>query len=711
MLRKFFLPFHRGIMHATICIFMMMLAAKGFAQSVWEYEGGPCGGTFLAIIDHNSGLAAAPSYRPFVLFGNAEGTSWRQADLPEAAAEPFSLYSVGGRLLAGTFGRVYRTDDDGASWQVAEIPAFQGAQITRLSGSGDTVYACGGGLLSRSTNRGVYWEPLTDVTCNDVTMSESGHVVVAEESRLVESTDGGGTWFVRSGTPADIKSLFRLGDIVFATREESSLPPGEPVIFRLGDPASGSWEAGTLLKPWLTSMTEHDGVLYAGSNSITGPHFLRSLDGGLQWEVVNETRAPFPRPKAVSALHGAAGGLLAAVTNLGIWRLEDNAESWHYETDGFFPVGVARVGFIGDRIVAYSMKENFVATRSAPPDPWELLPYVEEKSPGDMLVKDGIVILGTTSGTRSTGDLGLTWDYGVIGNGTRRVLALGSAGSRIIAGAESGVSAWSADLGESWTTDSTTNIQKWYTFAMRSSGEIFAATSPVGLHFSTDAGATWVQQTVPLMTGAIFDVATYDDTVFIASNKGIAKYFHDGQQQPLLYARPAYRLLTTPYGLVAATQDDGIILFPGYGTIWGTLNQSLPEAHYATPDVCRIAFNYHEGRLYFGNCAMPGLWSISLATATTYSESVTPESTRIDAVFPQPVNAEGWISLRAPEAMTVRLVLRDLLGRGIRTLYEGRLPHSPFIMPLHTGNIADGNYLLEFTAGATRDFRVLSIFH
>ncbi|MFZ1728964.1 MAG: hypothetical protein WBQ23_04800 [Bacteroidota bacterium] len=698
-------------MRAIISIVLALFAADCVGQSVWEYEGGPCGGTFLAIIDHNNGLAAAPSYRSFVLFGNKEGTDWRQSDLPDAAAQPFSLYSSGGRLLTGGFGRVYRTDDDGASWQVAEIPILLSAKITRLTGSGDTILACGGGLLVRSVNRGVNWELLPDFTCNDVLMSETGYIAVAEESRIQESSDGGATWFVRNGSPTAIKVIFRLGDIVFAAREESFLRPGESVIFRLGDPVAGSWESGSLLEPSITSMTQHRGVLYAGSNAVNGTQLLRSLDGGLKWEVVNETRVPFPRPRAVSALHGTQDGLLAGITNLGIWRLEDDAESWQYVSDGFFPVGVARLGFIDERIVAYSMKENFVATRAAGSDTWELLPYVEESFPGDMLVKDGVVILGTTYGTRSSSDLGLSWEYGIIGSGSRRVLALGSAGSRIVAGAELGVHGWSADLGVSWTADTASNIKTWYTFAARPSGEILAATSPDGLYLSTDNGGSWEHRAVPSMSGAIFDVAAHDDAVFIASNKGIAQYTLDGRTQPLLYYRPAYRLSVTPYGLVAATQDDGIILFPDYGMGWGTLNQGLPEAHFATPDVCRIALDYHGGRLYFGNCGMPGLWSIALATATSAATAPTPESLRIEAIYPQPIIGPGWIVLRAAVGEPVLLVLRDMLGRKIRTLYEGTVEHSPFILPLDAGSMNSGTYLLEFISGSQRDVRILNFRH
>ncbi|MBE0646023.1 MAG: hypothetical protein IH600_18215 [Bacteroidetes bacterium] len=688
---------------------LALLAAKTGAQPVWEYENGPCGGTFLAIIEHQGGLVAAPSYRSFVLFGNAEGTQWRQADLPDPAAQPFSLYSSGTRLFAGGFGRVYRSDDAGATWQVSEIPDLQSAQITRLTGHGDTLYGSAQGMLMRSIDHGVRWSLISLGDVRDVVMADDGYVVVAEAGQVLESTDGGANWFTRTASPPDIQKLYQIGSALYAARKVSPLRPLEPVLFRITDRGAASWEPLAVYEPFITSMTEHTGVLYAGSDTDPGPQLLRSLDGGRQWEAINETRLPFPRPKAVSVLLGVKDGLLAGITHLGIWRLEDNAESWRYVTDGYFPVGVARVGFVGDRIVAYSMKENLVAYHDVRDDPWQLLPYAEESRPGDMRVKDGRVTLGTTYGTRGTTDFGTSWEYGAIGDGSRRVQALGTASGRMIAGAEYGVHAWSDDEGRSWTADTTRGVQTWYTFAEGQAGALYAATTPLGLLSSSDTGRTWTPVIVPSMEGTIFDVVEAGGLLYVASNKGIASCTSDGGSVVSLYPGAAYRLCATPRGLVAATQDDGIILFPAYGAPWGSLNQGLPEAHFATPDVCRIAFAYDNGRLYFGNCGMPGLWSVDVLTAMSARNAAAPGSAGIDAVYPQPLSGRGWISLRVPVGRPFRLGVCDLFGRRMRTLSEGIASQPTLTLPVDAGTLPVGVSFLLLETGERREAFVFCI--
>ncbi len=686
-----------------------LLPASAAAQPVWEYENGPCGGTFIAIINHGNGLAAAPYYRPFVLIGNAEGTQWRQADLPDAAAQPFSLWSVGARLLAGGFGRVYRSDDDGRSWQTTEIPELSSGAITRICGSGDTLFGQGGGSMIRSLDRGVTWQAMHG-GCLDVATTDARYVAFAGDSTLLESRDGGTTWFVRDGSPAGIRRLHVVDGVVYAARGDSSLWPTGPVLFRLDDPDSGSWRPCSLREPLLTSMTMHDGILYGGSDTRTqGPHLLRSIDGGWQWEEVHETRKPFPRPAGVSALHGARNGLLAAVSNLGIWWLEDNAESWRYASDGFFPVGVARVGFAGERVVAYSMKENFVAYHDDRSDPWEILPYEEEARPGDMFVRNGQVMLGTASGTRSTTDYGVSWTHGVIGDGSQRVQALGAAGTRMLAGAGSGIAAWSDDAGMQWSARTLAGVWTWYTFAEGLAGELYAATSPTGILISTDTGENWTPAGVRFLDQTTFDVAASAGIVYGASNRGIAAWSPASGLVTLIYNRPAYRLCATPRGLAAATQDDGIILFPDFGERWGTMNQGLPEAHFASPDVCRIALNYNDGRLYFGNCGVPGLWSIDLLAATAAATPASPDDPRIDAVYPLPLSGPGRITLRLKPGEHTWLSVRDLLGRQLRLLHDGIALQSSVTLSVDARAFPVGIILLELVTESVRDVRIIAV--
>ena len=679
-------------MRVHLAFLLFLLPAVTAAQSGWESEHGPYGGSYIAIVDHRGGPVAAPHYRSFVLFGNAEGSAWRQSDLPDAAAQPFSLCSTGDRLLAGGFGRVYRTDDDGVSWQSSAVATDLADPVASMAAVGDTVYACAGGTLFRSSDAGMRWRAVAGPTGVTQVAVRDGRVYVAEAARVAESGDGGVHWTSSPGSPEGIQVLVPANRNLFAARPASAAIPDEAVLFRL-DAAGATWDTTTLRATNVLALAPHEGALVAGCGGPGSPRLLRSDDDGRSWAPVQERRPPFHGESDVLVLHQSSGTLLASVRGHGLWRLAPNAESWHFASGGFFPVGIARVGTAAGRLVAYSMKENTLHMRPSPGADWELLPHPLAERPQDMLCHGDAVLLAARGGTLRTTDFGATWTFAPVGDGTARLQALGNATGVLLAGGEHGLHARSTDGGASWVAGTVPGVGGWYGFVAGQDGSAYAATAPDGLLISTDAGVTWAFPSPGPSPRWMFDVAVSSDRVFVAHNGGIERWSASGGGA-LAYAGPAYALCATPEGLAAATQDDGIVFFPAFGEAWGTLHQGLPEAHFAPPDVCRIALAFADGRLYFGNCGLPGLWSLDPSLATDLRATpATPGSATVD-IAPQPFRDTGWIDVRATGNAPLRLWLRDALGRVHRLLYEGA-PSDGVRLPLRMDGFAPGVYLVE----------------
>lgn len=682
-----------------LCVSFLFSPAVLHAQSVWEDERGPYGGSYVAIIPHGDGLAAAPHYRSFVLFGDATGETWRQSDLPDEAAQPFSLCSTGGSLLAGGFGRVYRSDDAGTSWQSASLATDLADPVDAMAALGDTVYACAGGRLFRSSDRGLRWTAVAGVSDVRQVAVRDGRVFVAEASRVAESDGGGTQWTVRPGSPEGILLLAVAHGALFAARPGSASIPDEPVLFRLGE-AADAWDTTALRGANVLAIAPHEGVLHAGCGGPASPRLLRSDDDGRSWTPVGETRPPFHGDTDVLVLHDAAGALLASVRGHGLWRLAPNAESWRFASDGFFPVGIARVDLAAGRLVAYSMKENTLHVRSVPGATWELLPHPLAERPQDMLCHGDAVLLAARGGTLRTMDFGATWNFASVGDGTARLQALGVAADLLLAGGEGGQHARSTDGGATWQAGTVPGVSGWYGIAAAQDGTPYAATAPNGLLFSTDRGSTWelpINGPSPRWT---FDVDVSGADVFLAHNGGIERWSASGGST-LLYGGPAYALCATPLGLAAATQNDGIVFFPGFGEVWGTLKQGLPEAHFAPPDVCRIALRFAGERLYFGNCGLPGLWSIDLSRATGIAGARPPEDVLAASLSPQPFRGTGRLEIRAQAGTALCVRLRDMLGRTRRVLYEG-MPPTPFSLPVQLDRAARGAYWIELLQDGRR---------
>ena len=692
-------------------------AVDARAQS-WESVDGPFGGTFIDVISHNDSLVAAPYYRSFLLFGNAEGTRWRRVDMPSAAAEAFCLHSPGGgRLLAGSFGRVYRTDDEGAHWSDYTIPDLLGEIVTEITGEGDTLYACGGGQLLRSIDRGARWSVLEQAPETGDVLKHGGQLWVGGPAGLFVSMDGGMQWQRQADRTDTIRSIEWVDGILFAALSPFGNSWNAPLLRSSDDGAQ--WTTCQLPMTVLSSIVAHKGQLYAGVNDPGAQHVLyRSTDRGEHWEAIQERRTPFPR--SVWHLHSARQGLLASLGGIGLWRLEDDAESWRYASYGHFPVGVAKLAFHPDgTIFAYSMKERFVAMRGGEGMPWELILYPGNGRPGDMLLLGDTLFLGGTGELLVSTDRGAQWDSRPIPmpGATIQALHYSEADRRLFAGAADRQLLQSDDGGRTWERaagagSDTGGARQWFDIANRDAhyNDIVALSSIDSYAYSRSTGQ-WDAVTM-WPVGLPYDVTEHGLPVYYASERGLLAQAWGVSHIETLLQQPCYAVARSDGSAFAtASRDSGIVLLMSIDDVPGRrLVDGLPSTGYAPPTVCRIALAWRDHTLYFGNCGLPGLWRITLPSITGTGEvQAVPQSFGMSAPYPNPAHTQLRVQLTLPAEARVRLQLTDQLGRVLREALDSRLSAGAHDIGIDVQSLSAGTYYCVCSMQRTRVVRPVVI--
>lgn len=677
-------------------LFWLLLSVPLSAQQ-WEDVGGPYGGTYVDIITHHDSLVAAPHYRSFLLFGDATGSRWRRVDMPSPAAEAFCLLSPGGgRLLAGSFGRVYRSDDEGNSWSESAIPDLLGEIVTGMTGEGDTIFACGGAKLLRSTDRGVRWTVLSGAPATTTVLHHEGILWAGGAEGLYRSTDAGDRWEDALTQQDTVHALWLVDRMLFAAIAESSAHWNAPLLRSINGGAT--WTESMLWAP-VSAMTSYQGTLFAGvKDAARLSTMYRSTDGGERWQPWQYMGTPFPRD--VWQLHAAPGGsngLLASLGGIGIWRFDDVNRDWRFATDGYFPVGVAKVAFHDEGLLfAYSMKERFIALKSTGSPSWQCILYPGNGRPGDMMLRGDTLILGADGALLISTDRGARWEVRDIAalDATVQAMHISADNRRWLLGPAEHELLISHHAGTNWGRLIDTGTPKqWFALAEGPGTSASVVTlSTDGVTFFDDQ---WSGQDVPAL-GTAYDIARNDHSLLFTGESGLLRWNADTRDVDTLHGHPAYAIAQSAgTAFAVAARDSGVVLHRSVDDMPGErLRAGLPATGYAPPTVCRIALAWQDSTLYFGNCGLPGLWRITLPQIITSAPSLPsiPAGITLDAPYPNPASRHAQLRLHVPEHMPLRVTLVDPLGRECRLLHEGEIPAGTQRIPVDLRGLAPGLY-------------------
>ncbi len=166
------------------CFAMLFLLGVNSLPAQWVQTNGPYGGTVHSLSVSGSNLFAGTYGGVFLSTDN--GASWTQANAGLTNTSVYALAVNGSNLFAGTYGGVFLSTDNGASWTQVNT-GLTNTWVTSLAVSGSNLFAgTDGGGVFLSTDNGASWTQVNTGLTNTYVLSLS-----VSGSNLFAGTWGG----------------------------------------------------------------------------------------------------------------------------------------------------------------------------------------------------------------------------------------------------------------------------------------------------------------------------------------------------------------------------------------------------------------------------------------------------------------------------------------------------------------------------------------
>jgi|GEM_PF-1547636 len=707
-------------MSRILPLFFLLLITSSANSQVWESIATPAGGYIDAMtrIAPNHVLALQQfggMYRSL-----DDGASWEFVTDTFAGISVFDMVTApSGAVYIIAFQRLFHSNDMGATWTMRQLP-FVPASID-FTQSGDLLVGAPGRLML-SDDFGASWtaiHPNPLVTFNlRCTVAPSGSWFAGGyRSGLYRSTDEGANWLRLDGS-------FPNGDVFSISSPTNSL-----VIVGVEGNTLRSVDDGQSWKETsgLDGLNTY-GILLGGDNAlyaVTNTGLSISTDDGSSWHSVDGYRN-------IGAIVATGQGMLASADGR-LLHSTDAGTSWEASDAGMRvqnPGAILAVNSESSLLLAgYENSGLFVSTDNG--THWDLIE-------SDLRYGYTVIDISASSTDRVAA---LTDDHRLLlrdeGNALWQSVALPPApGTQIqalvarndgviILGDRLGVTRVSRDWGANWSVSGTIDagvpsvaISDLRQDVLQSSMPLYAATDR-GVFKSTNDGASWTEVTPegirrPYIKLAVEVTSQSTDRVVIAATEErVFRSTTAGASWELILettiAEPIRDLFLTRLGHIVCLVGNKLISY---------IHDPLyPRKHsYALPDdVVSIGGLDLGGRVYV-TTALHGIFRTTHNILDIRADTRVPTSVALE-VYPTIIGTASTLgieqataSFTLPHRSNVVVAVIDALGRMLRTQDHGIMDAASHSILLPTGDLPSGRYVVTIlTETLTESRAIMSI--
>ncbi|MFH0989406.1 MAG: LamG-like jellyroll fold domain-containing protein [bacterium] len=429
-------------------------------------------------------------------------------------------------------------------------------------------------------------------------VNSSNHLFAATEEGIYRSINNGQTW-----TPINngMTSFGEAGPrcVALAMTPKGDLFAAWYSVYRSTDNGdSWSQHSSGLDGPVACFLTTVDGTVFAGRDKGA----FRLVQGSNTWSAVN---AGITNLNIRSMVQSTDGTLFAGAMNGEIFRSTNNGDNWNQLSTGIPSLEIRSLAVDSSGSVYAGTLRGPVYKSTNNGTTWTSL-GIEGETTAILVNRENQVFVGGGGGSnhglsRST-DGGSTWVF--IQNGILREivqsLALTPSGN-LVAGTYSGVFLPTSN-GDSWKKINN-GIKNSRIFSMfpTSSGSILAAVLNTGIHSTTDAGLTWVEQKdIPYYIAGQFVKNSLGHIFLSDRNSGVYRSTDDGRTWTSINAgltQQVWAIAVGRYDHLYAGTSSGVFRSTNNGDSWTQKSNGLPA------EVAHVITALPSGQLFIGTAS------------------------------------------------------------------------------------------------------------
>lgn len=675
--------------------FLLALGIITNASAQWQPTQGPYGG-YIMSMTHTGAEVYAGTYTHGIYRSANNGDTWTAMNdgLPvNTTVNAIAISSSG--LSIGTYAGVYRSGTLDTSWG----PLNNGlgtTSVLALVAKESSLFAATGDQVFRSLDDGASWQAinngLEEQDCSDCPgeLYQTGCLLLKDSllfmgtvSGVMRTGDNGDNWTaVNQGLDPtatwSVAALATNGNAVFAGMEGK--------VYRSYDNGDNwvqlatAWPVANILSLACTG-TE----LFVG---LWGEGIYRSIDDGNSWSEFNNNlvnRVPY-------VLEPTPSWLFCGTLNGGVSRTAQDVPDWSFANDGLVRAGVRTLCADGSDLLAgasgcgiYSLGSDSLS--------WTLSNTgITSGFIHSINHLEGETFAGTSIGLYRRASSSSPWTPAYPGLGNSVVTSMASQNGFLFAGSSNGI--FRSAVGVlNWDTLGNAGTIYNVLDLLALDTVIYAATSH-GIFRSTDNGINWTSMN--LSSNTYVPSLTMKEGILLAGTWGGILRFNPVDQawEPIINSLTGHACsaFATFDSLLVVGTDIGAFISQDNGVSWAEINQGLGEAPIASLAV-------------FGGYLYAGLWDGGVWRRgrsdihTEVSELSSPNEGLLLRGGPNPFNSTTNLRYTLSKPVPVALRIFDVRGVEVFSLGEKNLAAGLHQTTWNAQALPSGIYLCRLQAG------------